>query len=53
MRGSVFKMDFRAFSREFEYIETSPGFAQLLGENLVLSHKKSIMQEKICQMTKV
>ena len=33
VRGSVFKMDFRAFSREFEYIETSPGFAQLLGEN--------------------
>ena len=28
--GSVFKMDSRAFSREFEYIETSPGFAQLL-----------------------
>jgi hypothetical protein len=33
VRGSVFKMKFRAFSREFESIETSPGFAQLLGEN--------------------
>jgi hypothetical protein len=30
--GSVFKMKFRAFSREFEFIETSPGFAQFLGE---------------------
>ena len=39
MRGSVFKMDFRAFSREFEYIKTSPGFAQLLEENWVLIHK--------------
>ena len=44
VRGSVFKIQFRAFSRGNEYIETSPGFAQLLGENWVQSHKKSIMQ---------
>ena len=30
VRGSVFKMDLRVLSREFESIETSPGFAQLL-----------------------
>jgi hypothetical protein len=35
VRGSIFKMEFKAFSREFEYIEKSPGFAQLLGENWV------------------
>jgi hypothetical protein len=29
----VFEMELRAFSRE--YIETSPGFAQLVGENLL------------------
>ena len=33
VRGSVFRMKFRVLSREFESIETSPGFAQLLGEN--------------------
>ena len=33
VRGSVFKMKFRVLSREFESIETLPGFAQLLGEN--------------------
>ena len=33
--GSVFKMEFRVLSREFESIETFPGFAQLLGENWV------------------
>ena len=51
VRGSVFKMKFWVLSREFESIETSPGFAQLLGENWVSSHKKSIfktMLEKIC-----
>ena len=31
--GSVFRMKFRVLSREFESIETSPGFARLLGEN--------------------
>jgi hypothetical protein len=31
--GSVSKMEFRELSREFESIETSSGFAQLLGEN--------------------
>jgi hypothetical protein len=35
VRGSVFKMEFRALAREFESIETPPGFAQLLGENQV------------------
>ena len=29
----VFNMKFRILSREFESTETSPGFAQLLGEN--------------------
>ena len=29
----VFKMEFRVLSREFESIETSPGFARLLGGN--------------------
>ena len=33
VRGSVFKMAFIVLAREFEFIETSPGFAQLLGEN--------------------
>ena len=35
VRGSVFKMKFRVFSREFESIETFLGFAQLLGEKWV------------------
>ena len=39
VRGNVFKIEFRVFSRKFESIETSPGFAQLLGENWVQSHK--------------
>ena len=33
VRGSVFKMSFRTSGREFEFIETSPGFARVLGEN--------------------
>ena len=33
LRGSVFNMKFRVLSREFESIEISPGFAQLLGES--------------------
>ena len=33
VRGSVFKMILRVLSGEFESIETSPGFSQLLGEN--------------------
>ena len=32
---SLFKMYLRVISREFESIETSPGFAQLLVENWV------------------
>ena len=35
VRGSVFRIVFRLLIREFESVETSPGFAQLLGENLV------------------
>ena len=34
MCGSVFRIVFRTFFREFESIETSPGFAQLLGEKM-------------------
>ena len=37
----VFKIVLRLLAREFESIETSPGFAQLLGENWVI--KKSII----------
>ena len=51
VRGSVFMMEVRVLSREFESFETSPGFAHFLGENWVQSHKKSIiktMLEKIC-----
>ena len=33
VRGIVLKMSFRFLSREFESIETSPGFTQILGEN--------------------
>ena len=40
--GSVFKMKFKGLSREFESIETSPGFAQLLGRNWNESHKKDL-----------
>ena len=35
VRGSVLKMKFGVLSREFESIETSPGFAQFLGKNWV------------------
>ena len=35
VHGNVFKIEFRVFSREFESIETFPGFAQLLGEKWV------------------
>ena len=56
MCGSVFKMEFRVLSRESESIKTSPRFAQALGENWVISHKKindEVHVRKICQMTKV
>ena len=33
VRGNVFKIKFRVLAGEFESIETSPRFAQLLGEN--------------------
>ena len=35
VRGSVFKMEFKALFREFVSIETSPGFDQFLGENWI------------------
>jgi hypothetical protein len=35
VRGSVFRIVFRILVREFESVETSAGFVQLLGENLV------------------
>ena len=33
VRASVFRIKFRCLVREFESVETSPGFASLLGEN--------------------
>ena len=33
--GIIFKIEFRVLAREFESIETSPGFARLLDENWV------------------
>ena len=33
VRGSVFKIRFRVLSKDFESIETSHGFAQLMEEN--------------------
>ena len=56
VRRNVFRMKFRALSRESESIKTSPGFAQLLGENWVKIIKRSIiksMLEIVCHMTKV
>ena len=50
MRGSVFRIVFRTFFREFESIETSPGFAQLLGEKLDFQNdvgKKSLNGESL------
>ena len=47
MRGSVLMMKFRALSRDLESIETSPGFAQLLGENWNQSHKKMNNKDQI------
>jgi hypothetical protein len=47
VRGSVFKMEFTALSRKFESIETSPGFAQLLGENWNQSHKKMNNKDQV------
>ena len=47
VRGNVFKIEFRVFSREFESIETSPGFTQLLEENWNESHKKITNQDQV------
>ena len=35
VRGNVFKIDFRFLVREFESVETFPGFARFLIENWV------------------
>jgi hypothetical protein len=32
-RGSVFRIEFRFLARKFESVETSPVFAQILGES--------------------
>ena len=32
VRGNVFNTKFRLLDRKFEFVETFPGFAQLLGE---------------------
>ena len=50
LRGSVFRIVFRTFLREFESVETSPGFAQLLGEKLDFQNdvgKKSLNGESL------
>ena len=50
MRGSVFRIVFRILVREFESVETSPGFAQLLGEKLDFQNdvgKKSLNGESL------
>ena len=47
VQGSVFKMEFRALSREFESIETFPRFVQLLGENWVYNQNKDHVGKKI------
>ena len=44
MRGIVFRIKSRILDREFESIETSSGFAGLLGENWGFQ----IMSEKKC-----
>ena len=38
MRGSVFKIRFRVLSKDFESIQTAPGFAQLTEEKWNQSH---------------
>ena len=58
MRGSVFRIVFRTFLREFESVETTPGFAQLLGEKLDFQNdvKKNVKWRKTrsecCDFTK-
>ena len=32
VRGNVFNTKFRLLNRKFEFVETFPGFVQLLGE---------------------
>ena len=44
---SVFKMKFRVLSREFEPIETSPGFVQLLEENWNQSHNQDYIGKNL------
>ena len=47
MRESVFKIKFRVFAGEFESIETSPGFAHLLGKKLKLKSKEIKNQAQV------
>ena len=42
VHGSVFQIEFRVLAREFESIETSPGFTQFLGENWVFHRTQFI-----------
>ena len=44
MRGSVFKIAFGILAGEFESIETSPGFAQLLVKNLSFTDNSLAIQ---------
>ena len=40
-------MEFRGFSRNFESIEPSPGFAQLIGEDWKSSHNQDQVRKKL------
>ena len=60
MQGSVFKIVFRILAREFESIETFPGFACLLGKarflkTIYLSDKKIVKLQRsvldFCHLT--
>ena len=53
VHGGIFKTKFRGLSREFESIETSPGFAQLLKENWKNKSIIKTLLENFCQITKV
>jgi hypothetical protein len=55
LRGSVFRIVFRTFLREFESVETSPGFAQLLGEKLDFQNDvgKKLLYGEILEMNAV
>ena len=46
VRGSVFKIRFRVLSKDFESIQTSPGFAQLTEEKWNQSHTGKKTEKK-------